>query len=99
MRYNTEGAIFRCQQTQWNPNKWFNRREEKAWSEPARISARVPRDDEDDEGHALQASFGKLEWKFDLEGQVAQSVERGPEKAGVGGSIPSLATMFSSAYN
>ena len=25
-------------------------------------------------------------------GQVAQSVERGPEKAGVGGSIPSLAT-------
>jgi hypothetical protein len=24
-------------------------------------------------------------------GQVAQSVERGPEKAGVGGSIPSLA--------
>ena len=30
-------------------------------------------------------------------GQVAQSVERGPEKAGVGGSIPSLATMFSSS--
>ena len=27
-------------------------------------------------------------------GQVAQSVERSPEKAGVGGSIPSLATMF-----
>ena len=27
-------------------------------------------------------------------GQVAQSVERGPEKAGVGGSIPSLATNF-----
>jgi hypothetical protein len=26
-------------------------------------------------------------------GQVAQSVERGPEKAGVGGSIPSLATI------
>ncbi len=25
-------------------------------------------------------------------GQVAQSVERSPEKAGVGGSIPSLAT-------
>ena len=25
-------------------------------------------------------------------GQVAQLVERGPEKAGVGGSIPSLAT-------
>ena len=29
---------------------------------------------------------------FALFGQVAQLVERGPEKAGVGGSIPSLAT-------
>ena len=29
---------------------------------------------------------------FALSGQVAQLVERGPEKAGVGGSIPSLAT-------
>src|SRR6266568_1866607 len=28
-------------------------------------------------------------------GQVAQLVERGPEKAGVGGSIPSLATIKS----
>jgi hypothetical protein len=28
-------------------------------------------------------------------GQVAQVVERSPEKAGVGGSTPSLATMFS----
>ncbi|MDT4954796.1 MAG: hypothetical protein QOJ02_2934 [Acidobacteriota bacterium] len=28
-------------------------------------------------------------------GQVAQLVERGPEKAGVGGSIPSLATINS----
>jgi hypothetical protein len=28
-------------------------------------------------------------------GQVAQSVERGPEKAGVGGSIPSLAINLS----
>lgn len=27
------------------------------------------------------------------DGQVAQLVERGPEKAGVGGSIPSLATI------
>jgi hypothetical protein len=27
-------------------------------------------------------------------GQVAQLVERGPEKAGVGGSIPSLATIL-----
>jgi hypothetical protein len=27
-----------------------------------------------------------------MTGQVAQLVERGPEKAGVGGSIPSLAT-------
>ncbi len=29
---------------------------------------------------------------FQPSGQVAQLVERGPEKAGVGGSIPSLAT-------
>ena len=28
-------------------------------------------------------------------GQVAQVVERSPEKAGVGGSTPSLATIFS----
>ena len=31
---------------------------------------------------------------FALSGQVAQLVERGPEKAGVGGSIPSLATII-----
>jgi hypothetical protein len=31
-------------------------------------------------------------------GQVAQSVERSPEKAGVGGSIPSLATIFPIIY-
>ena len=31
-------------------------------------------------------------------GQVAQLVERGPEKAGVGGSIPSLATIHSKTY-
>jgi hypothetical protein len=31
-------------------------------------------------------------------GQVAQLVERSPEKAGVGGSIPSLATTFSNTY-
>jgi hypothetical protein len=30
---------------------------------------------------------------FPTIGQVAQLVERGPEKAGVGGSIPSLATI------
>ena len=30
-----------------------------------------------------------------ISGQVAQLVERSPEKAGVGGSIPSLATTFS----
>src|SRR5258706_490784 len=29
-----------------------------------------------------------------IPGQVAQLVERSPEKAGVGGSIPSLATIF-----
>ena len=33
-----------------------------------------------------------------VSGQVAQSVERSPEKAGVGGSIPSLATTFSTIY-
>src|SRR5271165_6472692 len=31
-------------------------------------------------------------------GQVAQLVERSPEKAGVGGSTPSLATTFQSTY-
>jgi hypothetical protein len=33
---------------------------------------------------------------FHTDGQVAQLVERGPEKAGVGGSIPSLATTNTS---
>ena len=37
----------------------------------------------------ISRSLHALEWPL---GQVAQSVERGPEKAGVGGSIPSLAT-------
>jgi hypothetical protein len=32
-------------------------------------------------------------------GQVAQLVERSPEKAGVGGSIPSLATIISKALD
>src|SRR4029077_11937983 len=43
-----------------------------------------------DIAHLIQSNFP--------EGQVAQSVERSPEKAGVGGSIPSLATMFSRLY-
>src|SRR3954468_22789469 len=34
-----------------------------------------------------------------LDGQIAQSVERSPEKAGVGGSIPSLATIPSFRQN
>ena len=34
---------------------------------------------------------------FSHTGQVAQVVERGPEKAGVGGSTPSLATIFPSS--
>ena len=34
-----------------------------------------------------------VHWNFPI-GQVAQLVERGPEKAGVGGSSPSLATIF-----
>ena len=33
-----------------------------------------------------------VRWKY-FPGQVAQLVERSPEKAGVGGSIPSLATI------
>ena len=32
-------------------------------------------------------------------GQVAQLVERSPEKAGVGGSIPSLATIIAKDLN
>jgi hypothetical protein len=37
--------------------------------------------------------------RFDaVPGQVAQLVERSPEKAGVGGSIPSLATILSITY-
>ena len=32
--------------------------------------------------------------KQTMSGQVAQLVERSPEKAGVGGSIPSLATII-----
>jgi len=45
---------------------------------------------------AARYARGILEWYNDYDpanyGQVAQSVERSPEKAGVGGSIPSLAT-------
>jgi hypothetical protein len=35
-----------------------------------------------------------LHKRLSLRGQVAQLVERSPEKAGVGGSIPSLATII-----
>ena len=35
------------------------------------------------------------EWWKHSSGQIAQLVERSPEKAGVGGSIPSLATINS----
>ena len=41
----------------------------------------------------LEIEFAKLLFPH-LNGQVAQSVERSPEKAGVGGSIPSLATIL-----
>jgi hypothetical protein len=40
--------------------------------------------------------FGRL--KASPGGQVAQLVERSPEKAGVGGSIPSLATTSNSLF-
>ena len=45
-------------------------------------------------GRKLTVLFGSpyTTRSFHPFGQVAQSVERGPEKAGVGGSIPSLAT-------
>ena len=43
------------------------------------------------------ASFVRM--GFVRQGQVAQLVERSPEKAGVGGSIPSLATTFSISYS
>ena len=36
--------------------------------------------------------------RFRARGQVAQVVERSPEKAGVGGSTPSLATIFAITY-
>ena len=44
----------------------------------------------------VDSSFAKSLYYalFTPTGQVAQLVERGPEKAGVGGSIPSLATIF-----
>jgi hypothetical protein len=35
----------------------------------------------------------------DLIGEILRLGELGPEKAGVGGSIPSLATIFSSIYS
>src|ERR1700676_2129116 len=38
------------------------------------------------------------ETRREIHGQVAQLVERSPEKAGVGGSSPSLATTFSNTY-
>jgi hypothetical protein len=38
----------------------------------------------------------RTEW-HEGSGQVAQVVERSPEKAGVGGSTPSLATTFQSS--
>ena len=38
------------------------------------------------------------ETRREIHGQVAQLVERSPEKAGVGGSSPSLATTFSITY-
>jgi hypothetical protein len=39
------------------------------------------------------------ETRREIHGQVAQLVERSPEKAGVGGSSPSLATTFSITYS
>ena len=47
--------------------------------------------------HAPVPSFAESQSAtivFARHGQVAQSVERSPEKAGVGGSIPSLATYI-----
>jgi hypothetical protein len=38
--------------------------------------------------------FSRREIPSTQSGQIAQLVERSPEKAGVGGSSPSLATIF-----
>jgi hypothetical protein len=47
-----------------------------------------------DAARSERALVARAEWVW-KSGQVAQVVERSPEKAGVGGSTPSLATMFS----
>ena len=38
---------------------------------------------------------GDIRYSFGASGQVAQLVEHGPEKAGVGGSSPPLSTLLS----
>jgi hypothetical protein len=43
--------------------------------------------------HSLPPYTALFPLELESPGQVAQLVERGPEKAGVGGSIPSLATI------
>ena len=63
---------------------------------------------EGDGGGVGASAAGLIDWAcimvvprgslFHQDGQIAQLVERSPEKAGVGGSIPSLATIFSIAY-
>ncbi len=44
--------------------------------------------------HALDADMPPSVAQVAQCGQVAQAVERSPEKAGVGGSTPSLATII-----
>jgi hypothetical protein len=41
-----------------------------------------------------KSSWSALHKRVSKRGQVAQVVERSPEKAGVGGSTPSLATII-----
>jgi hypothetical protein len=55
----------------------------------SRFVRSIPRDNRREE-HFRPAAMGVVQ-----RGQVAQVVERSPEKAGVGGSTPSLATIIS----
>jgi hypothetical protein len=49
-------------------------------------------------GHVRRCARFRHSSRTSQHGQVAQVVERSPEKAGVGGSTPSLATIFSITY-
>ncbi len=59
------------------------------------VRSRQPRcDSETEEAIVIIQLRSSIPQRIRACGQVAQLVERSPEKAGVGGSIPSLATTF-----